>query len=182
MVFRTIDPEFKSTAGFCLKLLNILKVIFLTKNYISFVFSTFISTCTCIILYLVVMFHYRSIMLWLEKLYPGVISHFRNDWISFTQRCFVSSSVEVGQVVLKEKILKYCQCIFAISIVTCIISKGVALHLPNLNPIHPRMLPKQFSWNWPSGFIEEDKKKFFKSSQTVRWRKTGEKFTWVISS
>ena len=70
-------------------------------------------------------------------MYYIVLSHFREDWISFTQRSFVSGSVEVGQVVLKEKILKCRQCIFAIAIATSIISKGMALHLPNLNPLQP---------------------------------------------
>ena len=37
------------------------------------------------------------------------------SWISFTKECFVWSLVEIGSVVLENKIFKVRQCIFAIS-------------------------------------------------------------------
>ena len=38
-------------------------------------------------------------------------------WI-LTQGCFVPSLVEIGSVVLEKKIFKFCQCIFAISLLS----------------------------------------------------------------
>ena len=46
----------------------------------------------------------------LEK---GVALHL-NKFESFTQECFVPSLVEIGLVVLENKIFKFDQCIFAI--------------------------------------------------------------------
>ena len=36
------------------------------------------------------------------------------------------------------------------------LEKDVALHLNKLDPLHQRMLWAKFSWNWLSGFWEED--------------------------
>ena len=41
--------------------------------------------------------------------------YFKMNWTPFTQGCFVPSSVEIGQVVLEKKTLKFRQCIFTIS-------------------------------------------------------------------
>ena len=43
---------------------------------------------------------------------------FDQIWIPITQGCFVPSLVEIGPVVLKKKIFKVCQCIFAISLLS----------------------------------------------------------------
>ena len=66
------------------------------------------------------------------------------------------SLVEIGRVVL-EKILKFCQCIFAL----------LWFHSPckwvgfficlNLNSLHPRILYAKFCWNWPSSSEEDFK-------------------------
>ena len=40
----------------------------------------------------------------------------KKTWIPFTQVCFVPSLVEIGPLVLEKKILKFCQCISAISL------------------------------------------------------------------
>ena len=42
-------------------------------------------------------------------------SSFEQTWISYTQRCFVPNLVEIGLVVLKQKIFKFCQWILTIS-------------------------------------------------------------------
>ena len=39
---------------------------------------------------------------------------FEQTWILFTQGCNVLSLIEIGRVVLKKQIFKFCQCIFAI--------------------------------------------------------------------
>ena len=40
---------------------------------------------------------------------------FKQNWIPFTQGCFVPSLIEIGPVVLEKKLFKFLQCIFAIS-------------------------------------------------------------------
>ena len=47
---------------------------------------------------------------------------------------------EIGPVVLEEKIIKFSQCIFAISLLSPLLDKCGALHLENLSPHHQRML------------------------------------------
>ena len=42
---------------------------------------------------------------------------FEWNWNSFTQWCFVSNLVDIGQVDLAKKILKFCQCFFALSLI-----------------------------------------------------------------
>ena len=59
--------------------------------------------------------------------------------VYFTQRCFVFSLVEIGPVVL-EKIIKFYQCTFNISLLSPL-GKGSVLTLEQTwNPLHPRML------------------------------------------
>ena len=48
------------------------------------------------------------------------------NMISITQRCFVSSLVEIDPVVLKKQIFKVCQCIFVISLLSPL-GKGCCL-------------------------------------------------------
>ena len=62
--------------------------------------------------------------------------------------------IEVGSVVLEKKILKFCRCIFAITLISSL-GKGPFIWI-NLNPLRPRMLCAMFGWNWPSGSGEED--------------------------
>ena len=48
----------------------------------------------------------------------GRAPSFKQTWIPITQGCFVPSLVESGPVVLKKKIFKVGQCIFAISLLS----------------------------------------------------------------
>ena len=54
----------------------------------------------------------------LSPLRKGCGPSFDLIWIPFTQGCFLPSLVEIDPVVLEKKILKVCQCIFAISLLT----------------------------------------------------------------
>ena len=47
-----------------------------------------------------------------------VVLHLKTNWIPFTRECFVPSLVEIGLVVLENKILKLRLCIFAISLLS----------------------------------------------------------------
>ena len=47
-------------------------------------------------------------------LYYLILEIFEHSWMPFTQGCFVPSLVEIVPVGLKKKIFKFCQCIFAI--------------------------------------------------------------------
>ena len=72
--------------GLLLKVTEIflLKVIFSPKSYTSSDFLIFISFNICFLI-----FHFRCISFWFEKLYPGVLSHLKyfltilgNSWIN----------------------------------------------------------------------------------------------------
>ena len=54
----------------------------------------------------------------LSPLGKGHGPSFEQTWFPITQGCFVPSLVEIGSVVLKKKILKVGQCIFAISLLS----------------------------------------------------------------
>ena len=58
------------------------------------------------------------------------------------------------------------------------LEKGVALHLSNLNPRHPRMLCAKFSWNWPSGSGEVNDN--IESLQAIRKALLSWKLRWAI--
>ena len=60
-----------------------------------------------------------------------------NIWIRFTQKCIVKSLVKIGPVVVENKILKFCKCIFAISLYPPW-EKGGALHLCKLESPSPK--------------------------------------------
>ena len=63
-------------------------------------------------------------------------SSFEQTWIPFTQGCFVPNLVEIGSAV-QENILKFRQCIFAISLISPL-GKGLALHLYKLQSSSPK--------------------------------------------
>ena len=96
------------------------------------------------------------------------------------------SLVEIGSVVLEEKIFKFHQCIFAICVIISTWQRVGSFIWTNLNPLHPRMLCAKFGWNWPSGSGEEDEN--VKSlRQRRRRRRTTDKFwseklTWAFGS
>lgn len=81
------------------------------------------------------------------SLFPWDISSL--EWTnlnSYTQKVFVTSLGRIGQVVL-EKLLKFCQCIFA-NISTKI--RAWSFIWTNLNRLYQRRLCGNFCWNWPS--------------------------------
>ena len=65
---------------------------------------------------------------------------FERTWLRFTQGCFVSCLVEISSMIL-EKIFKFRQCIFAISLLSPL-AKGEVLHLNELKS----SLPKNMVW------------------------------------
>ena len=89
--------------------------------------------------------------------------------IPFTQGCFVLSLVEIGQVVVEKKILKVCQCIFAISLLSPL-GKGCG---PSFEQTWIPFTKGCFvpSWNWSSGSGEEDE-----NGKSLRQRGITDKF------
>ena len=88
----------------------------------------------------------------LEK---GWVLHFNKRGSPFFQGCFLPSFVEIGPVVLKMRIYKFCQCIFAILYLSPL---GKELN-PSFYQLVPPSLKDEMSivWlNWVSGFGEED--------------------------
>ena len=79
---------------------------------------------------------------------------FKQTWFPFTQRCFVSSWVEIGPVVLEKKTFRFRHGNFAISYLLS--EKGIAFHLNKLElPIPKDALCKDFRWDLHSGSREE---------------------------
>ena len=80
-------------------------------------------------------------------------------WVSFTWGCVVASLVEIGSVSVEKKILKFCQCIFAISYLSPIGNDiHVALHLNKLESFLPKDALSQAwfklaQWFWRRRFL-----------------------------
>ena len=82
-------------------------------------------------------------------------------------------------MVLEKKILKFCQCIFLISLLSPL-KKSVALHLNKLEYLlHPKRCFAKFGLNWLSG-LQKIKSKKFIDRQTDNRR--SEKQTWAVIS
>ena len=86
--------------------------------------------------------------------YFGIISgpSFEEIWIPITQGFFVSSSVEIGPVVLEKKICSNFVNVFSLNF--GIISpwkRTLTFFWTNLNFPHPKMLCVKFGWNCSSG-------------------------------
>ena len=99
--------------------------------------------------------------------YFAIISTFRRAW-PFIWKKLESSSpknalcqvwLKMAQWFWRWRFFKSSQCIFAISKLSPL-EKGVAFHLNNLNPLHPRMLCAKFGLSWTSGSWGEDFLKF----------------------
>ena len=58
--------------------------------------------------------------------------------------------VEIGEVEMEKMILKFHHLL--------LVGKVWPFILTNLNSLLPRMFCAKFSWNWPSGFGEDDEK------------------------
>ena len=84
----------------------------------------------------------------------GYCSSFDQTWILFTQECFVSSLIEIGQVILEKKIFKFVN-VFYYFLVISHWNRAWLFIWKNLYP-HLRMLCSKFVWIWPSGSGEED--------------------------
>ena len=62
------------------------------------------------------------------------------------------SLIDVGLVVLENKIFKYRQSILAIWLSSPPLENGVAFYLKKkLNPLYPKRLCAKFDSEWPSG-------------------------------
>ena len=81
---------------------------------------------------------------------------FEQTWIPFTKGCFVPSLVEIGPVVLENKIFFNFINVFSLFSNLLSLKKGGLLIWTHLNPLHPRILCAMFGWNWFSGSGEED--------------------------
>ena len=68
----------------------------------------------------------------------------------------VPSLVEIGPVVLEEKIFKICLCIFTILSLSPLEKRAGSFIWIKLNPLYPRMLCAKFGWNCSIGSGEED--------------------------
>ena len=69
---------------------------------------------------------------------------FEHTWILFTQRCFVTSLIEICPLGLEEKITK------CLHFATFFPLKKVCPFIwTNLNPNYRRMFCDKFGWNWP---------------------------------
>ena len=80
---------------------------------------------------------------------------FEQFWIPFTQECFVSTLVEIGLVVLENKIFKILSVYFRYLFIISPWKKSGAHHLNQHKPQSPRMMCGKLSWNWPSGCGEK---------------------------
>ena len=82
-------------------------------------------------------------------------SSFEQNWVPFTQGCFVPSLFKIGPVGLDDFLNSIIN-VFSLFRIYLPLEKGGALLWTNLNPLHPRMLCARFGWNWLIGFGEED--------------------------
>ena len=107
-------------------------------------------------------------------LYYLILEIFEHSWMSFTQGCFVPSLVEIVPVGLKKKIFKFCQCIFAISLLSHLWKRpGSFIWIPFTKGCFVTRLVK-------IDFVVLDKKNFFKFRQCIisPWKRAGP-FVWT---
>ena len=79
--------------------------------------------------------------------------------VPFTHEYFVSTLVEICQMVLERTIFKFCQYIFRYFVINKNPWKFI---WTKLNSFHIRILCAKFGWNRPSGSGEEKKTKIWK--------------------
>ena len=85
----------------------------------------------------------------------GHIAHLRNQFKS--KNTFEQSyDYKIGPVVREEMIFNFCECTFAILLVSPYVKMCRLSIWTNLNNLHTGMLFAKFGWNWPSGSIEDD--------------------------
>ena len=92
---------------------------------------------------------------------------YEQNWIPFTQGCFVPSLVKIGPVILEKKIFNVVN-VFLLFCYYFPTEKGLALHLKKLDSLYPKTLCATFDWNEPSGSGGEDEHDY--SLQTDRWQ------------
>ena len=100
-------------------------------------------SCQFIFIFSQLSLHWEGHGPWIEQI-----------WLPFTRGYFVPSLVEVGPVVLEEKIFQSFQWNFTISQFFPF-EKDMVFIWPNLNSHYPGMLCAKFGWNWPNGSGEE---------------------------
>ena len=84
-------------------------------------------------------------------------SSFEQAWIPFTQECCVAGLVEIGPMVLEQKIFKISSSMYIwYFIIISPWKRAGSFIWTNLNPLHPRILCAKFEQNWPSGSWGED--------------------------
>ena len=111
---------------------------------------------------------------WLSPQWKGCSPSLEKSWIPFTEECFVPSLVKICAVVLEKKILKFCQCIFAILLLSSF-EKGRGPSFEQL---------KCPGWNLPSvsGGEDEDVKSQEQTNRRTKDRRGSQKITWTFSS
>ena len=80
---------------------------------------------------------------------------FEQTLIPLTQEYFLSILVEIGPVVLEEKIFKFHLCIYVIPLLTPLGKRMRSFSCANLNPLCPRILFARFEWNWPHDLMQK---------------------------
>ena len=73
-------------------------------------------------------------------------SLFLKTWVSFTQGCYVPSLLDFGPGLLENFLKRFCQHIFAISLLS---SLGKRIEQTWI-PLNQGCFVQKFSWNWPS--------------------------------
>ena len=81
------------------------------------------------------------------------MAHLRNQFKSMNtfEQSYDYIYYKIGTVVQEEKIFKFCECTFAILLVSPNFKRCGLSIWTNLNSLYPGMLFAKFGWNWPSG-------------------------------
>ena len=84
---------------------------------------------------------------------------FQHILVPFTQGYYVTSLVEIGQVVvLEKKFLKVVNDFLYVAIISPLKKNAWPFIRTNLNSLYPRILCVMFGWNWPRGSGEDFEK------------------------
>ena len=102
--------------------------------------------------------HLRNKLILIERKNPHElnVSSFEQVWIPFTQGCCVADLVEIGPMVLEQKIFKISSMYICSFVIISPWKRAGPFIWKNLNPLYPRILCAKFEQNWPSGSWGED--------------------------
>ena len=82
---------------------------------------------------------------------------FEQNWIPFTEGCFVPSLVEIDPVLMRRRFFNFVN-VFLLFHNYLPLEEGGALHLNKFeSPFIQGCVVPSVDWNWPSGSGEEDK-------------------------